>query len=116
MHQAGWGVEVISWRTHCKRGLREWATTNGVFVPLDEYYDQVTFLEGGRFSNTLNLSNRVVARPQISREKMAEEKAKLEAQLQIQSLQRQLQEFQEIAASKAAKKVKYDKAFKRGRR
>lgn len=116
MHEAGWAVEVISWRTHCKRGLREWATTNGVFVPLDDYYDQVTFLEGGRFSNALNLSSRVIARPRMSKEKIAEEKAKLAAELQIRALQKQLQELQDAAANKAAKKAKYEKAFNRGRR
>lgn len=114
MHEAGWGVEVISWRTHCKRGLREWATTHGVFISLDDYYDQVTFIESGRFSNALDLSARTLAQSRKSREKIAEERAKLAADLQIQSLQRQLKEMQDAAAIKAAKKAKYKKAYSRG--
>ena len=30
MHAAGWGVEVLSWQNHCRRALREWATSYGV--------------------------------------------------------------------------------------
>ncbi len=116
MHEAGWGVEVISWRTHCKRGLRDWATANGVFIALDEYYDQITFLEGGRFSNALNIRERPVARPRLSREKIAEEKAKLAADHQILELQKKVQELQEVATKKSEKKAKYEKFYNRGRR
>ena len=47
MYAQGWGVEVLSW-THClSRNLR-WTQQHGVFIPLDEYYDSITFLESGR--------------------------------------------------------------------
>lgn len=116
MYTAGWGVEVISWRTHCKRDLREWATKNGVFVALDEYYDQITFVEGGRFSKPLNLSTRPIARPRLSRERIAEEKAKLTSEHQILELQKKVKELEEAAASKAGKRAKYERSYSRGRR
>ncbi len=28
--------------------MREWAETNGVFIPLDDYYDAITFREPSR--------------------------------------------------------------------
>ena len=48
MHRRGWRVEVLSWTHSCRRGMREWAEANGVFVPLDDYYDSITFREPSR--------------------------------------------------------------------
>ena len=48
LHRRGWLVEVLSWRHSCNRGMREWAETNGVFVPLDDYYEAITFREPSR--------------------------------------------------------------------
>ena len=48
MHRRGWRVEVLSWRHSCKRGMREWAKANGVFVPLDDHYGAITFREPSR--------------------------------------------------------------------
>ena len=48
MHRRGWGVEVLSWAHSCNRGMRVWAETNGVFIPLDDYYDAITFREPSR--------------------------------------------------------------------
>ena len=45
MHKRGWRVEVLSWLHSCNRGMREWATENGLFVALDDYYDAITFRE-----------------------------------------------------------------------
>lgn len=45
MHGKGWTVEVLSWRHSCARRMREWAEENGRFIALDDYYDNVTFLE-----------------------------------------------------------------------
>jgi len=45
MRGRGWRIEVLSWRHSCARLMREWATENGVFVALDDFYDSVTFLE-----------------------------------------------------------------------
>ena len=48
MHRRGWNVEVLSWFHSCRRAMREWAETNGVFVPLDDYYESITFREPSR--------------------------------------------------------------------
>ncbi len=48
MHRRGWGVEVLSWAHSCNRGMREWADAHGVFVPLDDHYDAITFREPSR--------------------------------------------------------------------
>ena len=48
MYRRGWKVEVLSWFHSCRRSMREWAETNGVFVPLDDYYDSITFREPSR--------------------------------------------------------------------
>lgn len=45
MRGRGWRIEVLSWRHSCARKMREWATEHGVFIPLDDYYESVTFLE-----------------------------------------------------------------------
>ncbi len=45
MHKRGWRVEVLSWRHSCKKRMREWAEQNGLFVALDDFYDNITFLE-----------------------------------------------------------------------
>jgi hypothetical protein len=116
MHGAGWGVEVLSWKTHCKRGLRDWAIANGVFVALDDHYNSVTFLEGGRFSDALTLQNRPVSTARLSPAKAAEERARRESEREMEALKEQLRALTEANATKAAKKAKHDKAFARGRR
>lgn len=45
MHRKGWRIEVLSWAHSCNRRMREWATENGKFINLDDFYDSVTFLE-----------------------------------------------------------------------
>ena len=67
MHKRGWQVEILSWRHSCNQRMRRWANENGVFVPLDEFYDAITFmtpsrpgfeLAFGRDSVDLDLSRR----------------------------------------------------------
>ena len=48
MHSRGWRVEILSWAHSCNRRMREWAERNGVFVPLDDYYEAITFMEPSR--------------------------------------------------------------------
>ena len=48
MHRRGWRIEVLSWAHSCHRGMRRWAEANGVFVPLDDHYDAITFREPSR--------------------------------------------------------------------
>ena len=70
LYKRGWGIEVLSWKHSCNRSMHEWAKDVGVFVELDEYYDQVTFLAPprpgesagpDRFESPLDLTNRKMA-------------------------------------------------------
>ncbi|CAP56773.1 NYN domain-containing protein [Gluconacetobacter diazotrophicus] len=58
LHNFGWKVEVLAWQNHCKREMRNWAETNGVFVPLDDFYSSITFLEERRRARALDLRHR----------------------------------------------------------
>ena len=48
MHLRGWRVEILSWAHSCNQRMRRWAEDNGVFVPLDDFYESITFLEPSR--------------------------------------------------------------------
>ena len=48
MHMRGWRVEILSWAHSCNQRMRRWAEENGVFVPLDDFYDAITFVEPSR--------------------------------------------------------------------
>ena len=72
MHRRGWRVEVLSWAHSCNTRMREWVEAHGVFVPLDDFYDAVTFLEPSspdypaadpRHAAELDLSKRPAAAP-----------------------------------------------------
>ena len=62
MARRGWGIEVLSWDMACNRRLRTWAREAGIYIPLDDYYDSVTFIEKGRRSRALSLTGRPTAR------------------------------------------------------
>ena len=116
MHAAGWGIEVVSWAGHCRRALREWATTEGAFIRLDDYYESVTFLEGARRAKPLDLSRRPQSVPRVSPILQAELRATKESDAQILALQRELEALKGRAAYKAKGKAKYDKRMSRGKR
>ena len=70
MRRWGWKVEILSWTRSCNYRMREWAEENGIFVPLDDFYESITFLEpsrpGHRFGESrdaapLDLSRRPVS-------------------------------------------------------
>ena len=63
MADKGWGIEVIAWESSCKRALKEWSSSVGVFIPLEKYYQAVTFIEGSRLANPVNLTHRAKATP-----------------------------------------------------
>lgn len=48
MHKRDWRIEVLSWAHSCHQGMRRWAEANGVFVPLDDHYEAITFREPSR--------------------------------------------------------------------
>ena len=70
MHKLGWRNEILSWTHSCKRAMREWAESKGIFVALDDFYDSITFREPsrpghelapGRDSMPLDLSRRPIS-------------------------------------------------------
>ena len=70
MHKRGWRVEVLSWVNSCNQGMRRWAETNGVFVPLDDHYEAITFREPSRPGHEVALP-RDKAPLDLSRRRMA---------------------------------------------
>lgn len=52
--EAGWAVEVMSWDHSCHGKLKTFAESNGQFINLDHYYDQITFIKDGRIVNKLS--------------------------------------------------------------
>jgi hypothetical protein len=58
LHKAGWGIEVLSWDAACRRALKDWAAKVGRYIPLDDFYPSVTFIEGGRTATPLSLTHR----------------------------------------------------------
>ena len=45
MHRRGWRVEILSWAHSTNQRMRRWAEENGIFVPLDDFYESVTYME-----------------------------------------------------------------------
>ena len=71
MHRRGWRVEILSWAHSTNQRMRRWAEANGIFVPLDDFYEAITFmvpsrpgfeLAPARSQAELNLSRRPVSR------------------------------------------------------
>jgi hypothetical protein len=113
MHASGWGIEVVSWHAHCRRGLRDWANKNGVFVKLDDYYESVTFLEGNRRAKPVDLSKRPKASPRQSPVILAELRTKKAYDEKMAALQSELDALKAKLAAKAKGKVKYEKRVQR---
>ena len=116
MRAAGWGIEVLSWSQSCRKTLREWATANGCFIELDTYYKSITFIEGGRRPEPLNLSKRPMARICLSASQQDEEKSIQQTQKKIESLERELLELKKQKANKDRRRKKYNKMMERRRR
>lgn len=47
-HKAGFKVELVAWEASCNRYLKDFAQKNGAFLPLEDHYFEVTFIERGR--------------------------------------------------------------------
>lgn len=65
MHTRGWDIEVLAWEQSCNRRMKEWAKEIGIFIPLEEFYDSITFTEEWhsaiRRSIPLELTRRLVS-------------------------------------------------------
>jgi hypothetical protein len=104
MKRSGWGVEVLAWEQNCSRAMRDWVAKNGVFIPLERYYDQVTFLEFRRNATPLDLSSRPLAKPDIPEYQRAFEAGKQVAAERIRDLETQL----EMLRAKTEKTERYN--------
>jgi len=67
MYQDGWGIEVISWDNACNSNLKSWAQEVGSYVPLEDYYESVTFLEKTRDADQLSMVSRPYSEPNPDR-------------------------------------------------
>ena len=114
MHAAGWGIEVVSWLKSCRNTLRNWATANGVFIPLDDYYGSVTFLEGGRRSTAIELSSRGLSVPRLGPAQQARLAAKAESQGELLALRQELEALRAKSHQKLGVEARYQK--RRGER
>lgn len=47
-YRAGFAIEVMSWRHSFNEALKDWAVTHGRAIELDDYYHDLTFIQGGR--------------------------------------------------------------------
>lgn len=45
MSKKGWGIEVLAWERTCNPRLKIWADSVGAFVPLEDFYENITYLE-----------------------------------------------------------------------
>jgi hypothetical protein len=63
MQSRGWGIEVVAWEISCNRNLQRWAEEVGSFTRLEDHYDSVTFLQGGRRAKSNNLKKRRLMKP-----------------------------------------------------
>ena len=70
MHRRRWRVEILSWAHSTNQRMRRWAEDHGLFIPLDDFYNAITFLEPSRsgfqlapprYSVELNLSQRALS-------------------------------------------------------
>ncbi len=48
LSRKGWKFEVYSWDAACNRYLRDFARNNGKYIRLEDYYENITFIVGGR--------------------------------------------------------------------
>jgi hypothetical protein len=62
--QHKWGVELLAWGVSANRSLIDWVqSVGGAFVDLADHYHSITFVEGGRRVQTVNLTRRPTVEP-----------------------------------------------------
>ena len=45
MQKRGWNIEVLAWDSSCNKRMRDWAKNIGIYIPLEDFYDNITFTE-----------------------------------------------------------------------
>lgn len=51
----GWKLNLFSWDSICHHGLKHFAKEHGHYIPLENYYDSITFIKDGRHANPVKL-------------------------------------------------------------
>lgn len=115
MHAAGWGVEVLSWKSSCKGTLRRWADANGKFIALDDYYPSITFVKGVRRELPVDLTGRPKSTVRQSPVQAAEARARQEEAAKTRKVEQELAELKEELSVKAKRKERYDRRYARGK-
>jgi hypothetical protein len=68
MHRGGWAVEVLAWKDSCNRYLRSWAEKHGLYIPLDDFYENITFAKDMRRQKPFSRPpRRVVEMPALAK-------------------------------------------------
>lgn len=62
LRNRGFEVEVMSWAESFNQHLRNWAALNGRAIELDEFHQDLTFVEGRRPASPEHVLNRKLAR------------------------------------------------------
>lgn len=109
MFAAGWGIEVVTWEASCKRSLRDWAKENGCYIRMEDYYESITFIQGGRRAKPVDLSGRAISQPRPTPAQVAEQRTKAEYERKLAEMQAELNAVKTMQRSKMKKKAKYDK-------
>jgi hypothetical protein len=58
LHQVGWKIEVVSWKQNTKQVMRKWAEENGIFIPLEDFYGSITFIQKKRNGKPVDYDKR----------------------------------------------------------
>lgn len=52
----GWDLVLCSWDAVCNKRLKKFAEEHGQFIKLEDYYDSITFIQGGRKATLVKLN------------------------------------------------------------
>ena len=66
LHECGFSIEVLSWEHSFNRELRSWVETHGRAIVLDPFYEELTFIDGGRSALPRHLLNKKLAAKRLS--------------------------------------------------
>jgi hypothetical protein len=58
----GYSIELFSWRRTLNQVLREWVERYGRYIELDDFYPDITFIDGGRQATETHVVNRKIAK------------------------------------------------------
>ena len=58
----GYSIELFSWRRTLNQVLRGWVERHGRYIELDDFYPDITFIDGGRQATETHILNRKIAK------------------------------------------------------